>query len=163
MRIVRTLLTLAIVLSLASALSAAEKKRGEGRRPGGGGPGLSDVYIKAVESLNLTDEQKEKVAEIKKEAAEHAKKRDALLTQEQKDARNKAMEEAKTAGKTPREIFQAGRDAVKMTDEQKTKSEELAKEGQKIFQKLRDLLTEEQRAALREKMPRRGERKPESK
>ena len=163
MRLVRTLLSVAVVLGLAGTLLAAEgPKRGEGRR--GGGPGRLEFLLKAVESLDLTADQKAKVAEIKTEAAELTKKQEAVLPQEQKDAREKAMEEAKKAGKTGFDVFRAGMDAVKLTDEQKTKRDELRKDGEKIREKVMGLLTDEQKTALRAKMPRRGEKqKPDSK
>jgi len=169
MRIARVVLTLAVALLLTSALLAAERKRGEGRKPGEGrAPGgafLSEAVFKAVEGLEgLSDDQKEKVGKIKEKAAELAKKREAVLTEEQKTARQKAMEDAKAAGKTGREIFQAAREAVKLTDEQREKSEALAKEGAGLFKELMSVLTEDQRTKLRESMRPRGERrKPEAK
>lgn len=156
MRVARVVLTLVVSLMLASAVTAAERKRGEGRRPGGAF--LSEAIFKAVEALDLTADQKEKVAALKDKAADLAKKREGLLTQEQKDARQKAMEDAKAAGKTGREIFEAAREAVKLTDEQRAKSEALAKEGAALFKELMGVLTDEQRTKLRESMRPRGER-----
>jgi len=165
MRTVAAPLTLLLALVfVSSAWSAEERKGGEGRRSGARFSGFSDFFIKAIEGLDLTADQKAKLEEIKKESAEVNKKREGVLTQEQKDASKKAREEAEKAGKSRRDAFRAGMEAVKLTDEQKAKYAEIAKQGEQIRQKLMGLLTDEQKAALKAKMPQRGEkRKPESK
>jgi len=92
MRAVRMVLVLAVVLLMACPLLAQErKKKGEGKR---GGPG-ADPLAMMLRDLNLTDEQKPKVQEVRKEfepkLAEIRTKRDGVLTDEQKKARDEAM------------------------------------------------------------------------
>ncbi len=113
-----------------------------------------------LQSLNLTDEQKAKVEDVKKEfapkAAEIAKKRDAVFTEENKKARAEAEKAAKDAGKNPREVAQAVREAVKLTDEQKAKMAELRKEEGALMtqrmDKIKAILTAEQKEQLEKRI-----------
>ncbi len=49
---------------------------------------------------------------------------DSVLTDEQKKAREEAIKTAKDAGKNMRDTFKAASEAVKLTDDQKTKLRE---------------------------------------
>ncbi len=157
MRAVRMVLVLAVVVLMACPLLAQDrKKKGEGKR---GGPG-GDPMAMMLRDLNLTDEQKAKVQEVRKEfgpkLAEIQKKRDGVLTDEQKKARDEAVKSARDAGKSPREVFAAGREAVKLTDEQQAKMAEIQKEAGALekerMEKIKEILTPEQNEKLEKQM-----------
>jgi Spy/CpxP family protein refolding chaperone len=150
------MLALAVSLAIVGSLAAAEKpKRPEG--PRGWQPGFERIEM-MVKDLNLTDEQKAKVAELKKEYTPKFKEAvdtlDGILAPEQKKARDDAMKTARDAGKRGREVFQAGVDAMKLTDEQKTKRDDAFKALQAVGKEAREkvvaLLTPEQKEKLKE-------------
>jgi Spy/CpxP family protein refolding chaperone len=116
-----------------------------------------------VKDVTLTDEQKTKVAELKKvydpKFKQAREKLDTILTDEQK----KMKQEAKEAGKNPKDLWKI----LKLTDDQMAK----LKEGQKALQTLRkearekamDILTPEQKKQLQKTMidrMRKGDRGP---
>ena len=141
--------------------SAKGKKRGSCcGRPAAGG-------MRMFKGLNLSDEQKAKFEELKKE---YQPKRKALgekmrdiLTDEQKKARAEAHKAAKEAGKKGKEIRAAVKDAVKLTDEQKAKFAELRKEmqalGKEMREKRMEILTPEQKEILKKKFEQRKKHK----
>jgi Spy/CpxP family protein refolding chaperone len=148
---------LALVVSLAilgNFASAQERRRREG--PRGGQQSMID-RIEKMKDLKLTDDQKSKLAELKKEYApklkELAGKLEAVTTAEQKKARDEAMKAAKAAGKKGREVFEAGTAALKLTDEQKAKTAECFKAMGELNKEIRDkvtkLLTPEQQEVLK--------------
>jgi Spy/CpxP family protein refolding chaperone len=153
MRVLRVVLILLVALVIASPVMAQEKKKG---RRGGG----FDPLARLLEGLNLTDEQKAKVEDVKKEfapkAAEIAKKRLVIFTDEQKKARAEAEKAAKEAGKSPAEIARAAREAVTLTDEQKSKLGEVGKEERELFtkrlEKIKEILTGDQKKQLKERL-----------
>ena len=106
--------------------------------------------IAHVEELDLTEAEKAKIADIRKEfhprmvaALESLK---GLLTPEQRQAR----EEALRAGKKRREVMAS----LNLTGEQKEKVEAVGKEMRTLFreelEKMRDVLSEGQREKLQE-------------
>lgn len=103
--------------------------------------------------ITLTDEQKTKLEEIKKEQApklgELTSKLDGLLTADQKSARKTAMAKNKADGKKGKEAKAAVDEALKLTDEQKKQRGELepalAKLNQSIKEQIHGLLTDEQK------------------
>ena len=113
-----------------------------------------------LQGVSLSDEEKAKIADVKKEfgpkLSEAQKKIDDIFTADQKKARAEAMKEAKAAGKSPRETFQAVEDAVKATDEQKTKRRELEKERfalqRQMTEKALDALTGEHKEQVQKKL-----------
>ena len=119
---------------------------------------------------NLTDEQKQKIENLRKEyepkLSELREKIEGVLTPEQKKAREEAIKKAKEQGKKGREMLEAIRDAFKLTPEQETKMNELRTQMMQLFQeirgKLEEILTDEQKAALRHG-PGRPPKKAESK
>ena len=122
MRIVSIALALALSLSFAGNLLAADKEKGQGdkaKTPEFSGP------LGFLNGLELTAEQKSKLADLMKEykpKLDDAQKAiESIITPEQKKAGDKAAKEAKEAGKTPREVAEAARDAAKPTEEQKAK------------------------------------------
>ncbi len=170
MRAVRVVLILAVALLMALPLMAQEKKKREGKRGGAG----FDVFAFWTRDLNLTDEQKAKVEDLKKElgpkSAELQKKREAVFTDEQKKARDEAMKAARDAGKSPREVFTAGREAVTLTDEQSAKMKEIQKEMGELektrMEKFTAILTPEQKEQFEKRMAemkKRGEGKKREK
>ena len=169
MRAVRVVLMLAVVLAIALPALAQEKKERRKR----GGPG-GDPFALLTRDLNLTDEQKAKVDDLRKELgpkfAELQKKREAIYTPEQKKARDEAMKAARDAGKSPREVFMAGREAVKLTDEQSAKMKEVQKEMGELektrMEKFTAILTPEQKEQFEKRiaeMKKRGEGKKREK
>ena len=158
MRTVSIVLALLMSLAIAGTLTAAEPKKG----PAGKGPATpATAFLAALEKLNLTAEQKAKVEELTKQyvpkLAELTKKREAILTDEQKKARQEVQKAARDAGKSEQEALAAGRTAIKLTDEQQTKMAEMQKEMAAIMLELRQkataLLTPEQREQLQKQQP----------
>jgi Spy/CpxP family protein refolding chaperone len=153
MRVVRVALILVVALLLACPAMAQEKKRERK-----GGRGNFDPVQMMLRGLTLTDEQKAKVEDVKKEFApklDEARKAMDVLTPEQKKARDEATKKAKDEGKTEREIRAAGRAAVTLTDEQKTKQAETMKGmravGEQFRAKIMDILTPEQKAEVQKR------------
>lgn len=103
--------------------------------------------------ITLTDEQKTKLEEIKKEQgpkfAELTKKFDSVLTDEQKAARKEATAKAKADGKTGKDAKAAVDEAMKLTDDQKKQQAEVEPELNKlrlaIKEQIHGLLTDEQK------------------
>lgn len=155
MRAVRSVLLVGLVLAIAGTAWAQEGKkgrRGEGRGPGGpAGVQMLDFMLRGIE---LTDAEKANIEKVKKELEPQFKalqeKRDGVLTPEQKKAREEAVK-----GKEGREAFQAARDAVKLTEEQTKKLEEIRAEQGKLFQTAREkimgALTDEHKEALKKR------------
>jgi len=107
-----------------------------------------------LKGLNLSDEQKAKVKELRKEYQPRFKEAaGSVLTTEQKKARDDAVKAAKDAGKKGREVFLAARSAVKLTDEQKAKMKEAITPVRKEFrEKIKAILTPEQQEQLKAKI-----------
>ncbi len=147
MQFLKKSLCLMLILAVAVSVSADEtkgKKKKEKKAP--------SPTARFVENLELTDAQKEQAAAIDKEfapkMAEIEKSRQALLTDEQKTAEKGARKAAKDAGKTPAESRKAVDEALKLTDEQKTKMKDIQKQNAevsgKIVEALKKFLTPEQ-------------------
>jgi Spy/CpxP family protein refolding chaperone len=137
MRLLSAVLTAVVALSVCAKLNAADEKKSDRR---GGAMGMMGPGMFLPRDLNLTDEQKSKRDAIFKEAREDGEK---ILTDEQKKAFKDAMEKAKS--EKSKEAFQALRSAVKFTDEQKAKMEDLRK---KTREKIMAILTAEQKEKL---------------
>jgi Spy/CpxP family protein refolding chaperone len=143
MRTVRVLLILAVALLMARPLFAQDQpKEHKDRGPRGGGFGMDFLGERLLKDLNLTDEQKSKIKDLRAKFG-----RDSVLTDEQKKARTDAVEAAKKDGKNDREAFRAGAEAVRklLTDDQKTKIRDNVKTGMEEFKKI---LTDEQKEKL---------------
>lgn len=126
--------------------------------------------VQLPKEIVLTDEQKTKVAEIEKEYAPKMKELretlDKVMTEEQKQARLNVMKEAREKAKDRKEakrgkeLQQAIKDAMKLSEEQQKKYDETDKQivalRQEILEKVKPILTDEQK----EKLPKRPERKP---
>jgi Spy/CpxP family protein refolding chaperone len=118
--------------------------------------------VERIPGINLTDDQKSKLADLKKEYApkqkEIADKLAAVPTAEQKKARDEAIKEARDAGTRPdREAIQA---AMKLTDAQKAEMTKLRKAqsdlDKEITDKVTKLLTPEQQETLKKARESRG-------
>ncbi len=141
----RTLTILTLALLLASPLGAADKKKkGErGKKKARRAP----VAVFVPKSIELTDEQKTKVAALNKEygpkLAELQKK--LALTPEQRKAGAKAHKAIKESGKKGKEAQQAMAAALNLTDEQKQVQKEQRALRREARQKFLALLTPEQK------------------
>jgi hypothetical protein len=166
MKTVRTVVLVVLAVLIAGPLMAQEQQAGAGkkgtrtRRP-------TIAALAGVDRLsNLTDEQKSKLAALRKEigpkVAEATKKLDGILTEEQKKARTEAQQAARAAGKRGAEARAAVEAAVKLTDEQKTKTAEarkaLAELTKGIEEKVNAILTDAQKEELKKAREARGTR-----
>ncbi len=123
-------------------LAAAKEERKENRAEG-----LAE-RIAHLGQLDLTDGEIAKIEDIRKEyrpkIEKAIKELQGLLTDDQK----KAREEALKAGKKRREVLES----LKLTDEQKVKVQTVCKEVGTLvreeMEKIRDVLSEEQKAKL---------------
>lgn len=127
--------------------------------------------VQLPKDITLTDEQKTKVAELEKEYAPKMKelreKLDKVMTEEQKKARQEVLKEAREKGKEGKkgkELQQAVKDVMKLSEEQQKQYDEVEKKivtlRQEILEKVKPLLTDEQKA----KLPKRLEaKKPKAK
>jgi Spy/CpxP family protein refolding chaperone len=133
-------------------LEATKEERQERRAEG-----LAE-RIAHFNELDLTDGEMEKIAEIRKEyrpkIEKALKELDGLLSDDQKKARREAL----AAGKKRREVLQA----INLTDEQKEKVQTVGKEVAAIvreeMEKIRDVLSTEQKEKLQDVKEERKER-----
>mgnify|MGYP003333390249 CR=1 FL=1 len=107
----------------------------------------------------MSPQEKELRAKLK----ELREKLDKTMTDEQKKARQEVLKEAREKGKEGKkgkELHQAINDAMKLTEEQQKKYDETDKQivalRQEILEKVKPILTDEQK----EKLPKRPERNP---
>jgi len=146
--LVRTTLAALLVTGLAMPGLAQQK----GKKKGLQGPAAQVFAVPA--NIELTEEQKTKLEELKKshgdKAAEIGKKLNDLLTAEQKAARKAAQEKAKADGTKGKEMREAIAAAVNLTPEQKEQQAKLQKELQTLkTEVMSKVLTEEQLAKLK--------------
>jgi hypothetical protein len=140
---------------LASSLVAAGRQQKGRRTAERGGASVARLLPEEVRST-LTGKQKQKIAALQKEfgsrLAELAKKRNGILTAEQKKAQAEARKAASDAGKKGRELQQAVNAAVKWTPEQRRRLADLRKDSLPLNKTIRDrlmaLLTAEQKAKM---------------
>lgn len=154
MKLLRFVLTLVVVLAVASPLLA-----GEGKRKKGAKPKAPPVFgpTRILEGLNLTADQKAQVEKIRKDFEPKLdalrKKIAEVLTPEQRRAQAEAMKAAKQAGKKGAEAKRMVEEAVKLTDEQKQKLADLRKEISALEKEARaqimNLLTPEQKEEVK--------------
>ena len=119
-----------------------------------------DHFKSAVEGLDLSADQKEKLGKIRddletKRQAIHEKLA-AVLSDDQKQIAKDTMESAKQSGKKGREFYQSLEASLKLTDEQKQKMEPIGKELQSlatdIEKQVMEVLTPEQKEKLQQEM-----------
>ncbi len=156
MRFARTILAVALVLTIAAPLLAQNRPR-----RGGGRQAMRPfaMELRMLEGLDLTSEQKAKVEALVKEYSpkmeEAMKARQGIFTEEQRKALPEAMKAAREAGKRGPEAMAAIQAELKVTDEQKAKLAEAEKQTMTVrkefLDKARELLTPEQLEQLKKK------------
>lgn len=155
-----------VSLSLVAGAGAEDAAKEKGKkRPERQQPSITMTMVKGIE---ITDEQKEKLAAIDKEFAgkleELQKQQGSILTEDQLAAQREAGRKAKEAGQKPGEARKEIEEVLSLTDEQKAKLAELKKARgevqQQIMARVMDVLTDDQEAALK-KLRGEARRKPE--
>lgn len=141
------------------AKKSAGAKKGEGAKRRGERKAPS-VTARFTAKLDLSAEQKEKIAAIDKEfgakVAAIRKSQSEILSKEQVEARNAAMKKAKESKDKSPEARRAAQksiqDALKLTDEQKKKMADVGKAQKElnggVLAALKKVLTEEQIKSL---------------
>lgn len=156
------MLVACLCLSMTIA-TAAPKEKGKGQKKKGGN---TPFTLKLPKTIELTAEQKTKVAGIQKEFASQAKEQqqiiNSILTPELRKARGEAMKQARESGKKGKDL-KAAVDASlsSLSAEDKAKYEAALKANAEIrknfFAAVKPILTEEQAAQLPQ---RKGKGKP---
>ena len=129
-----------------------ERQPGAERVPGRGGP-----RAEFPDEIKLTDDQQAKLKDINEglgaKQADLSKKRDAILTAEQKTAQAGAMQKIREGNLSRQEVGDLLAAALKLTAEQKTQIEAVDTEARQLARESSEqkqaLLTDEQRATLR--------------
>ncbi|MFM7036860.1 MAG: hypothetical protein ACKO2L_03980 [Planctomycetaceae bacterium] len=160
MKVFKGLVCLGLVLTLATAGVADEKKNKKSAKT----PAATQRFLNGIE---LTAAQKEQVAALDKTlAAEFQalnKQRSEILTETQRTAEREAQKSAKAAGKTPAEARKAVDEALQLTAEQKTKMADLQTKQQafaaKTIEELKKILTPEQQTKLPKQRQAKGNKK----
>ena len=149
----RTVTTLGLAACLMGTAfvgdAAAQKEKGKKKA----GMATGQQIFTLPKEITLTDDQKSKLEEIKKEhgpkLAELTKKMDDTLTADQKKARKEAGDKARADGKKGKDLQSAVDAAVNLTDDQKQAQEEVKPELTKlqgaIREKIHGLLTDDQK------------------
>ncbi len=153
MKLIRNFVCLTLIAVVAGTVVADEKQKRGKRKGSANAPTATQRFVKDME---LTADQKEKVAAIDKQFAakfkELATKKRAILTDDQRTAQRDAQKAAKAAGKTGADARKAVTGAVKLTDEQTARTKEVQKVQQaltvEIVASLRKVLTAEQQEKL---------------
>jgi hypothetical protein len=162
MKTFRLLASLAMTLLLAGVLWAQdEPKAPKEKQPPAAKPNAAAIPMPMIKipGVEWSDEQKEKIKEFQKAIAPKImagiQKMEALLSDEQKKARKEAVDTAKAAGKSPMEIGEAVKEAIKLTDDQKKEAEKVQEEMKKVqmdfAKKVMALLTAEQKQQIMDK------------
>jgi hypothetical protein len=157
----KTVLRTVVVLSVAAVLAisgrAQEKKKAAPKKDPYAG---FFSFPKMVESkLALTNDQKAKLQDLRKEYTPKLEEVDAkigkVMTPERRKAAADAAKEAKAAGKKGKDLAAAVQAALKLSDEEqaqlKQANQARAKLVGEIVKKKLALLTDEQKALLRPK------------
>jgi Spy/CpxP family protein refolding chaperone len=136
MKLVSTAWALIGLLAVAGTLRAQDQGKPAHK------PHPPAITLPGLDKLTLTDDQKAKLTDLRKEfipkVGELGKKISAILSPEQVKARHDAEKEAKAAGKSPKEVREAGETAMKLSDDQKPKLAEVRQEMQSLQQEFRE-------------------------
>ncbi len=165
MRTARYVLVAVIALLMALPVSAQDKQAKK-KAPAVKISQVSQVFLnmeklhKAIDALDLTSEQQEKLGRLRTEnepkMKEMMSKLEAIFTEEQRAAGKEAAEKAKAEKLEGRKLFVAIEAAVKITEEQKVKLEELGKEmsatHREIVKSVMAVLTPEQKEKVKKAM-----------
>jgi len=151
-----------VALLAATVVMAQEKEKAKGQRMDPFPRAMMRIerFNSALEQLDLSAEQKEKVAKIHEKYGPKMKavvgKAHEVFSEEQRKASEEAKKAAKAAGKTGRAVFEACEAAVKPTDEQKEKLAKLAPDlvavHKEAAKEVMGVLTPEQQNRLKEKL-----------
>ena len=145
-----TALALVVTLLIANPVGAAGGKKKDGGIP----------YFKQIEQylkpVTLTDDQKSKLEDLKKEYEPKLKEayaKEDVLTPEQKKAGEEAKKAAKAEGKKGQDVKDAVAAAQKETDDQKKQGKEGKKQRlaveKELHGKIVALLTDEQKEQIK--------------
>lgn len=143
---------------LVGNLSAQEKGQRPQRGPGGpGGFGARDPF-QLPESLGVTDDQKAKLADLKKKYEDKLKAASdkAKLTEEQQGKMRDVFTKFRESGKERSEFAAYMAEELKLTDDQKKGRAEQTALVAEIAKEVEGLLTDEQKTKLKEARERRG-------
>jgi Spy/CpxP family protein refolding chaperone len=164
MKTVRMMLIAVAVVLLATTLFAqdqAKEKAKAGKLPRLGQTLLTMERVRsALEQLDLSDEQKEKLKAIRDKAGPRMKEvwetTREILNEEQTRAAGESLKQARDAGKKGGAVIEALLSALKLTDEQKEKLLKLEQESLAIQRELTKeivgVLTPEQQEKFQAKM-----------
>jgi len=164
MRTVRIMLAVAIALLITIPVAAQEKQKKKGK-PAKISP-ISRAIMRmeklrgALDGLDLTAEQEAKLGKIREEIGPKVKKvfgqLREILTEEQRNACEESAKKAKESGKKGRAFFETVESAIKLTDEQKKKTDKVAPQilalHREILKKVAGVLTPEQQKKLKANM-----------
>jgi Spy/CpxP family protein refolding chaperone len=160
------MLCLAGLATLVFAGSLFAQEQGKRPQRGPGGPGGFRSPTQLPDSLNVTDEQKAKLAEIEKKYADKLKSAGdkAKLTEEQTAKQREAFGKFRESGKSFAEFQAEVAKTLNLTDDQKKGREEMTALRAEITKEVEALLTDEQKTKLKEARERRGNgKRPERK
>lgn len=154
MKVIQAALTLLVAVAVTAGAQGDEvRQKGKGKRQAK----APSATQRLVADLDLTAEQKEKVAAIDKKFAgkltELQKKETALLTADQKKARTEVQKANREAKKTGAEARKAVDAALKLTEEQKTQMAEIRKARLAVTTEVRAALKDVLTAEQLEKLP----------
>ncbi len=149
-----------VVLSLLFSGLTQGQERGREGQPRGERPAGERQSAPRSEfpaEIKLTDEQQTKLGELRAtfgaKFAELAKERDAILTAEQLKARGEVEQKIRAGGMSRQEVAELFANAVKLTPDQKTKTEAVEQAANKLRQEAEQaklaVLTAEQQTQLR--------------
>jgi Spy/CpxP family protein refolding chaperone len=166
MKIVRIMLVLAAVLTIATVAAAqdTEKAKAKAKAPRLGPAAQAMLRMErlreAVNGLDLTAEQKEKLGKVREELGPKIKevfeKMRDILNEDQRKAAEETAKNAREAGKKSQEIFRAVEASLKLNEEQTAKmnkaGQEMAAVQKQMMKGVMGVLTPEQREKIKEKM-----------
>jgi Spy/CpxP family protein refolding chaperone len=168
MRSVRIVVAVAMAFLVVAMAVAQEKPKEQGRAARLSSTARAflrfDRLRTAIEGLDLSAEQKEKLGKVREEFGPKMKalhdKLAETLTEDQRKAGEEAMKEAKDAGKKGREFFESLEAALKLTPEQKEKLAKFDPEIAELYKehlgKVMEVLTPEQQSKVKERLEARG-------
>jgi hypothetical protein len=147
----RVLLPLLALLLLLPAVRAAQEKKAPAKP--------SEKAFTFPKQVQLTDEQKTKVEELKKEYGpkldEIGARIDAIMTPERQKVAAEARQKAKDDGKKGKEVQEAVDAALKLPAEDEAKLKEAMKDRGKLMKEVNEkkmaLLTDEQKEQVKPK------------
>ena len=164
MKTVRIVLTVAVALMCASLVLAqeqAKEKAKSAKQPRLGQTLLTMERVRAaLDQLDLSAEQKEKLTAIREKIGPKMKevweKAREILDESQTTAAQEAIKQAREAGKKGEALIKSALSVLKLTDEQKEKLLKLEQESlavqREAIKEIQGILTPEQRENFRAKM-----------